>query len=74
VPAHRLELEAAFDAHTRGGWWAAGEDAGGVLGPGVAATFAAWDVGGPGLPALEAGSRLPGARRTVVRGRTVHGA
>jgi predicted amidohydrolase YtcJ len=73
VPAHRIELEAAFDAHTRGGWWAAGEDATGVLRPGAPATFTAWDVVGPGLPSLEPGSRLPGARRTVVRGRTVHG-
>jgi predicted amidohydrolase YtcJ len=73
VPTHRIEIEAAFDAHTRGGWWAAGEDAAGVLRPGAPATFTAWDVVGPGLPSLEPGSRLPGARRTVVRGRTVHG-
>lgn len=35
----------AFAAHTRGGWRAAGEEFGGVLGRGTPASLAIWDVG-----------------------------
>jgi predicted amidohydrolase YtcJ len=69
-PVHRMSVRAAFAAHTRGGWRAAGggsvgsaargRDQGqpGVLAPGAPATFAVWD--GPstvvwGLPDLPDG-------------------
>jgi len=67
----RIDLGAAFDAHTRGGWRAAGRDADGVLSVGAAATFAVWDVQGPDLPDLGPGRPLPGCRLTVVRGGSV---
>lgn len=44
-PAHRLSVRAAFAAHTRGGWRAAGQLAGGVLAVGETATFAVWQAG-----------------------------
>ena len=44
VPESRLSVRAAFNAHTRGGWRAAGIDDAGVLAPGAAATFAVWSV------------------------------
>lgn len=43
VPEHRISVRAAFAAHTRGGWRAAGLT-GGVLAVGMPATFAVWDV------------------------------
>lgn len=43
VPEHRISVRAAFAAHTRGGWRAAGLS-GGVLKVGMPATFAVWDV------------------------------
>lgn len=43
-PAQRLTVRAAFAAHTRGGWRAAGVDDGGVLAPGAPATYAVWDT------------------------------
>lgn len=42
-PDHRISVRAAFSAHTRGGWRAAGTD-GGVLHVGAPATFAVWQV------------------------------
>ncbi len=39
----RISVRAAFSAHTRGGWRAAGRD-GGVLAVGAPATFAVWQV------------------------------
>ncbi len=42
-PAHRLSVRAAFAAHTRGGWRAAGRDDAGVLAPGAPATYAVWE-------------------------------
>jgi predicted amidohydrolase YtcJ len=44
-PEHRMSARAAFLAHTRGGWRAAGRDGMGVLAPGAAATFAVWSAG-----------------------------
>jgi predicted amidohydrolase YtcJ len=41
-PEHRLSVRAAFLAHTRGGWRAAGRDDLGVLLPGAPATYAVW--------------------------------
>ena len=69
--ASRLTVAQAFDAHTRGGWYAARRDGHGVLAPGAAASFAVWDTHGPGLPDLTAGAPLPGCVRTVVAGATV---
>ncbi len=40
--AERITVRAAFQAHTRGGWRAAGIDDAGVLAPGTAATYAIW--------------------------------
>jgi predicted amidohydrolase YtcJ len=40
----RITVRAAFAAHTRGGWRAAGVDDAGVLAPGAAATYAVWDT------------------------------
>jgi predicted amidohydrolase YtcJ len=71
--AARMDPDAAFAAHTRGGWKAAGRDHGGVLTVGAPATFAVWDATGPGLPDLGPGQPLPACRQTVVRGRTVAG-
>lgn len=45
TPEHRITARAAFAAHTRGGWRAAGIDDEGELGPGAAATFAVWQAG-----------------------------
>ena len=46
VPSHRLTARAAFSAHTRGGWRAAGRDDGGVLAPGAPADYCLWEVAG----------------------------
>ena len=43
TPEQRTSARAAFLAHTRGGWRAAGVDDGGVLVPGAPATYAVWD-------------------------------
>ncbi len=68
-----LDVRAAFDAHTRGGWRAAGVDDGGLLVTGAPATFASWDTGGgSGLPRLDVAEPLPTCQRTVVRGVTVY--
>ena len=42
--AHAVTVRAAFAAHTRGGWRAAGVDDAGVLVPGAVASYAVWDV------------------------------
>jgi predicted amidohydrolase YtcJ len=42
-PEQRITVRAAFAAHTRGGWRAAGIDDAGVLAPGTAATYAVWE-------------------------------
>lgn len=41
---HRISARAAFTAHTRGGWRAAGRDDAGVLVPGAPAHFAVWEA------------------------------
>jgi len=46
TPASRVSARAAFAAHTRGGWRAAGDDLTGDLVPGASATFAVWRVPG----------------------------
>ncbi|WP_435128079.1 amidohydrolase [Actinacidiphila sp. bgisy144] len=45
TPGHRVSARAAFNAHTRGGWRAAGRDDAGVLTPGAPADYAVWQVG-----------------------------
>jgi predicted amidohydrolase YtcJ len=46
TPGSGLSARAAFTAHTRGGWRAAGLDDVGDLVPGAPATFAVWEVAG----------------------------
>lgn len=78
-PAYRLNVRAAFAAHTRGGWRAVHRDDEGVLTPGAPATFAVWDAPEltAGLPTLvsssvdESDPSLPRCRRTVLRGVTI---
>ena len=41
-PRQRISARAAFSAHTRGGWRAAGDGLGGVLAPGAPAHLAIW--------------------------------
>lgn len=72
----RLSVQAAFAAHTRGGWYAAGIDGAGELRGGAPATLAIWTAGdrrGGGaadlLPDLT--GPAPDCLRTVVRGTTV---
>jgi predicted amidohydrolase YtcJ len=64
-----ISPEAAFAAHTVGGWYAAGVT-GGVLEPGAAATYAVWDCAG--FPSLEPDAALPACLRTVRSGRTIY--
>ncbi len=44
TPAHQVTVRAAFAAHTRGGWRAAGVDDAGALVPGAPASYAVWQV------------------------------
>ena len=64
----------AFDAHTRGGWAAAGQAGQGRLVPGAPATFAVWDAPGESatLPDVSPGSPLPRCLRTVRAGTTIY--
>jgi predicted amidohydrolase YtcJ len=75
TPGSGLDPDTAFDAHTRGGWRAAGRDADGVLTAGAPATFAVWECGGvdegSGLPRL-GDVDPPRCLLTVVRGQAVH--
>ena len=77
VGAHALPVAAAFEAHTVGGWRAAGRDDLGRLTQGAPATFAVWAPGADlvdGLPRLEPDDDLPTCLRTVVAGRTAYAA
>jgi len=84
--AQSISVRSAFQAHTRGGWRAAGIDDGGYLAMGRPASFAIWSLGDliadqpdpgadlssqAGLPDLSPGTTLPTNLRTVIRGRTV---
>jgi hypothetical protein len=70
-PAHRMSDRAAFAAHTRGGWRAAGRADGGELVPGAAATFAVWDAPGIDLPELAPGVPPPTCLGTVRAGTVI---
>ncbi|WP_377642527.1 amidohydrolase [Oryzobacter terrae] len=73
-PDQRVGTPTALDAHTRGGWAAAGE-VGGLLQVGTLATFAAWVVtatDADGLPVLGGGTPLPLCRLTVRHGVVLH--
>jgi predicted amidohydrolase YtcJ len=76
TPGSGLDPAAAFDAHTRGGWWAAHRGADGVVTAGAPATFAVWEAGdldpATGLPPLGPDDPAPTCLRTVVRGVTIH--
>lgn len=70
-PSERITPEVAFEAHTAGGWWAAGIDDAGHLQPGQKAHVAVWDcpVGLAGdLPVLDQGAPLPWLRHLFVDG------
>jgi hypothetical protein len=80
-PGERMEVEAAFDAATRGGHWAAGDDGAGTLAVGARASLAVWEESGPSrtdaessveLPGLEPGSPLPECVLTLASGRPAH--
>ncbi|MGH3495988.1 MAG: amidohydrolase [Nocardioidaceae bacterium] len=73
----RLATAAAFAAHTRGGWQAAGHDDAGTLVPGAPATYSVWDDAEDlhgGLPTLSGAEAAPRCTRTVVDGRTIFNA
>ena len=70
-PEERLDVRSAFDAHTRGGWYAARVDDAGALEPGHAAHIAVWDcpAGLAGdLPDLAPDTSLPVLRHLFVDG------
>lgn len=76
VPDFRMPLEAAFRAHTAGGWAAARNEDSHTMAIGGVAHLAVWQVpGGIGeaaLPDLSPGVPLPQLRRLLNAGRTVH--
>ena len=63
-----VPAQAAFAAHTVGGWRAAGRTAEGVLQPGAPATFAVWETAGADPFQLAPEAQLPSCLATVVRG------
>lgn len=79
TPGSGLSVEAAFTAHTLGGWQAARRDGEGLLTVGAPATFVVWSavdldpVSRLPTPAALA-ERSPQALRTVIRGREVFAA
>lgn len=77
-PTERLTVEAAFDAHTRGGHRARRDDDAGVLVPGRSATYAVWDIGvdtaSKALPSLHPDLALPRCTQTVISGATIFSA
>ncbi len=74
--AQSLDLRTAFDAHTRAGHAAVGDERSGRLVVGAPATYAVWGADFPtdesGWPDLSGGHRVPTCLRTVLRGTTVH--
>ncbi|MDT4942012.1 MAG: hypothetical protein QOJ34_2101 [Pseudonocardiales bacterium] len=70
-PAAGLPAEAAFAAHTAGGWRAAGRNDPARLVPGAQATFAIWTTDRTSLLDLGRDGPLPACRATVLRGRPI---
>jgi predicted amidohydrolase YtcJ len=73
TPGSGLSADAAFTAHTRGGWLAIGDESTGELTPGAPASFAIWDIEGglvAGLPDLTGAD--PRCTQTVVGGVTAY--
>lgn len=70
-PQQRIGIPAAFLAHTRGPWRAAGSDVPGVLAVGAPATYAVWAASDrtAGLPDLSPSATRPRCLRTAVAGR-----
>ena len=72
-PDERIDMATAFEAHTRGGWFAARVDDAGVIEVGQAAHLALWDCPAgldpsyDGLPVLDR-DRLPQLRSLHVNG------
>ena len=71
-PAMALGAQAAFAAHTAGGWRAAARADPGLLVAGAAATFAVWDAAGDDLLDVAPGVQLPTCRATVLRGDPIY--
>ncbi|MFL6065346.1 MAG: amidohydrolase [Friedmanniella sp.] len=76
-PEQRLDVRAAFDAATRGGHQAVGDDQAGLLAVGARADLAVWDVDpgtldpATGLPRLEPADPLPRCVATLGAGRVL---
>ena len=74
-PSAAVSARVAFDAHTAGGWAAAGRAGAGRLVSGAPATFAVWEAGelaADGLPDLRPGAALPRCRATVRAGMPIY--
>jgi predicted amidohydrolase YtcJ len=78
-PDERMDVASAFACATVGGHVATGDDDGGTLTAGAAATFAVWEVERDlldpttGLPRFGPGDPLPDCAATVVDGDAAHG-
>lgn len=77
--AERVTADVALDAHTRGGWHAAGEVDGGILTVGAPATLAVWRVGEwsdepaeTGLPQVRSGAEPPSLDMSLRDGVRLH--
>jgi predicted amidohydrolase YtcJ len=73
-PTAGISVPAAFDAHTRGAWAAAGRRGEGELAPAAPATFAIWRPAGVDLFDVSPGTPLPTCLATILRGQPIHGA
>jgi predicted amidohydrolase YtcJ len=71
-PTAAIGADAAFAAHTVGGWRAAGRPEPGVLVEGAPATFAVWEAVGDDLFDLGPGRELPTCRATVLNGTPIY--
>jgi predicted amidohydrolase YtcJ len=70
VPEYRLTVSDAFEAHTQGGWRAAGDDRSGVIALGAPTTLAVW--GCDAFPDTGPAATPPTCLRTIVEGQTVY--
>lgn len=77
-PEQRLSVPVALAAATRGGHWAARDDASGLVAVGQRGDLAVWGMppdlreASTGLPRLGPGDPLPDCLATLAAGRTVH--